>query len=99
MPKRFSNKGAGANALTPFYCIKTKKKGEKMLQTKTISKEAVAVATEPTEILLRRHGKKEFGHEKKLCFISGDGKTLQINKAVAEAFGLSIEIQKEEENL
>lgn len=59
-----------------------------MLQTRKINKELVAVAFEPTEIMIRKSGRDFFGKEKYLAQIT-DGK-LYIYPDVAEEFGIEI---------
>lgn len=62
-----------------------------MLQTKTVNKSVVAVANDPTEILLRKHGKAEFGQERVLCVVKDD--TAEFHADVAEAFGLTVKCE------
>lgn len=63
-----------------------------MLQTRTLNEDAVSVATEPTEIFIRHHGRNEFGKEKPLCVIKDNGRTLEIHKDAAEEFGIMIKV-------
>ena len=59
-----------------------------MLQTKIISEDLCAVSFEPTEIMVRRRGKINYGTERTLVDIK-DGK-LFIHEDVAHAFGVEI---------
>lgn len=62
-----------------------------MLQTKKINKDVVAVAFDPSEILLRKSGKEFFGKEEFLVRIRGN--KVIVDAAVANKFGLTIETQ------
>ena len=62
-----------------------------MLQTTKISKNLVAVTFDSKEILLRESGRAYFGKEKPVVTIESD--RIVINKAVADQFGLTIEIR------
>ena len=59
-----------------------------MLQTKKISKDAVAVSYDPTAIMLRKSGREFYGTEKRVVFIK-DGE-LVIDEDVAREFNLKI---------
>ena len=59
-----------------------------MLQTKIINKEACAVSFEPTEIMIRKRGKANYGTEKNLAAIR-DGK-LYIFMDTAKEFGIEV---------
>lgn len=63
-----------------------------MLQTLTLNEDAVSVAWDPSEILLRHHGKAEYGKEKHLCRFADEGRTLEIRKDVAEEFGITVKL-------
>ncbi len=62
-----------------------------MLQTTKIAKDLVGVTFDAKEILLRESGKAHFGTEKPVVTIESN--RIIINKAVADQFGLTIEIQ------
>ena len=59
-----------------------------MLQTKIINKETCAVSFNPTEIMVRKRGKVNYGTEKNLVALK-DGK-LYIFMNVAEEFGIEV---------
>ena len=59
-----------------------------MLQTKIISEDLCAVSFEPTEIMVRKRGKINYGKERILVDIKG-GK-LFIHEDVAREFGVEI---------
>lgn len=59
-----------------------------MLQTKKINNDVVAVAFEPTEIMVRNSGKKYFNTEKPLAVLK-NGKLI-VNSNVAKDFGIEI---------
>lgn len=61
-----------------------------MLQTRKINKDIVAVAFEPTEILVRKSGRDYYGSEAPLAKIK-EGKLL-VNAKVAKDFGIDIEV-------
>ncbi len=61
-----------------------------MLNRKKINNDVVAVAWEPTEILLRKSGTEYYDTEEAVVEIR-DGH-LVINTRVADAFGLKIEM-------
>ena len=58
-------------------------------------KSPVAVAYDPTHIMLREAGKANYGKEKTLVSVK-DG-NLYIHEDIAEKFGLKIVIKKKEE--
>ena len=60
-----------------------------MLQTKKINKDVVAVAFDPSEILLRKSGREFIGKEEFLIRIRGN--EVIIDAAVANKFGLTVE--------
>lgn len=62
-----------------------------MIQTTKIAKNLVGVTFDAKEILLRESGKAYFGTEKPVVTVKSD--RIVINKAVAERFGLAIEIK------
>lgn len=67
-------------------------------ETRTIRKnDVVAVMFSPINIYLRRCGKENYGKEKKLCSIR-DGTRLIVDAAVANEFGLDIELKRLEES-
>ena len=63
-----------------------------MLQTKKINNGVVAVAYDPTQILVRNSGKAHYGSELALVQIK-DGKVI-LNESVARDFGLTIDVIK-----
>ena len=65
-----------------------------MLQTKIISEELCAVAYDPTEIMVRKRGKKFYGTEKNLTVIK-NGKLYIFEYTVKE---FSIEVCKTNKN-
>ena len=61
-----------------------------MLNTRKLKDNAVLVSFEPTEILIRKSGKAEFGKEESLVSITDD--TILIDKKTAKKFGLTIKM-------
>ncbi|WP_027432306.1 hypothetical protein [Lachnospira multipara] len=61
-----------------------------MIQTTKIAKNLVGVTYNAKEILLRESGKEHFGYEKPVVTVKPT--RIVINMAVAEKFGLTVEI-------